>query len=72
MKGLCPECGNIHTVMAGCYSLLMEPHRDEIDTDEQRRWDEWYASFPSRLKARLSIEDFKQLGDLFKQAFNVQ
>ena len=72
MKGLCPECGNMHSVIAGCYSLLIEEARDENDQlTEQRRWDEWYASFPPRLKARLSIEDFKRLGDLFKQVFNV-
>ncbi len=75
MKGLCPECGKFHTVTAGCYSLLIkaDAYRDENErfAKERRQWDEWYVSLPPRLKSRLSLEDFKLLGDLFKQAFKV-
>jgi len=42
---------------------------------EQRRlaaWDAWYSTLPDDLRRRLSIHDFKRLGDCFKQAFNIQ
>jgi hypothetical protein len=34
-------------------------------------WDRWYASLPDDLRRRLSIHDFKRLGDCFKAAFNI-
>lgn len=32
-------------------------------------WDAWYAGLPSDLKRKLSLYDFKRLGDAFKAAF---
>jgi hypothetical protein len=34
-------------------------------------WDRWYASLPDDLRRKLSLHDFKRLGDLFKVAFNI-
>lgn len=34
-------------------------------------WNEWYGNLPSDLTRKLSIHDFKRLGDLFKTAFDV-
>lgn len=35
------------------------------------KWDRWYASLPDDLRRKLSIHDFKRLGDLFRIAFGV-
>ena len=78
MKGLCPECGKIHPATAVCSTVIehfkADACRDENDrlAEERRRWDEWYAGLPTRLKARLSVQDFKLLGDLFQQVFSVR
>lgn len=77
MKGLCPECGKIHATTAVCSTIVehfkADAYRDEDErfVSERRQWDEWYTGLPPRLKLRLSVHDFKLLGDLFKQAFNV-
>ena len=34
-------------------------------------WDEWYSRLPDDLTRRLSLYDFKRLGDLFKDAFGI-
>lgn len=34
-------------------------------------WDRWYAALPDDLKRRLSIHDFKRLGDCFRDAFTI-
>ena len=34
-------------------------------------WDRWYAALPDDLRRRLSIHDFKRLGDLFRDAFHI-
>lgn len=34
-------------------------------------WDRWYAALPTDLKRRLSIHDFKRLGDVFRDAFDI-
>lgn len=36
------------------------------------QWDAWYASLPDDLRRRLSIHDFKRLGDCFKVAFGME
>lgn len=42
---------------------------------EQRRitggWDRWYANLPNDLRRKLSIHDFKRLGDCFRLAFRI-
>jgi hypothetical protein len=42
---------------------------------EQQRitggWDKWYTSLPDDLKRKLSIYDFKRLGDCFRRAFDI-
>jgi len=35
------------------------------------QWDKWYAALPEDLRAKLSIHDFKRLGDSFKAAFDI-
>jgi ABC-type uncharacterized transport system YnjBCD ATPase subunit len=32
-------------------------------------WDAWYAALPSDLRRKLSLHDFKRLGEAFKAAF---
>jgi len=32
-------------------------------------WDDWYASLPPELKRKLSISDFRRLGDNFYRIF---
>jgi hypothetical protein len=42
---------------------------------EQRRlaaWDRWYATLPADLRCKLSLHDFKRLGDCFKEAFGIR
>lgn len=34
-------------------------------------WDRWYDTLPLDLKRKLSLHDFKRLGDCFKGAFGV-
>lgn len=35
------------------------------------QWDKWYDGIPSDLRAKLSLHDFKRLGECFKAAFSV-
>ena len=37
-----------------------------------KQWDEWYKTLPPALKAKLSISDFKRLGDNFCRIFFLQ
>lgn len=37
----------------------------------KEEWDRWYASLPDDLRRRLSLHDFKRLGDCFKTAFGI-
>lgn len=34
-------------------------------------WDRWYAGLPDDLKRKLSVHDFKRLGDCFRDAFHI-
>ena len=34
-------------------------------------WDKWYAGLPADLRAKLSLHDFRRLGECFKAAFSV-
>ena len=34
-------------------------------------WDIWYAGLPADLRAKLSLHDFKRLGECFKAAFRI-
>jgi hypothetical protein len=35
------------------------------------QWDRWYGSLPADLREKLSLHDFKRLGECFKAAFRV-
>ncbi len=35
-------------------------------------WDAWYRELPEDLRRRLSLHDFKRLGDAFRVAFRLQ
>jgi len=39
--------------------------------NKSEQWNAWYANLPDDLRRRLSIHDFKRLGDCFKAAFGV-
>jgi len=41
------------------------------NTKRSDQWDAWYGSLPDDLKRRLSLHDFKRLGDLFKNVFEI-
>jgi hypothetical protein len=56
----------------------MEIELDIPQTTEERErrilqnsWDRWYATLPDDLKRRLSLDDFKRLGDCFREAFRI-
>ncbi len=38
---------------------------------QREKWDRWYASLPTDLRRKLSLHDFKRLGDCFKGAFGI-
>jgi hypothetical protein len=35
-------------------------------------WDKWYATLPDDLRCKLSLHDFKRLGEAFKSAFGIK
>jgi len=35
------------------------------------QWDRWYSGLPADLREKLSLHDFKRLGECFKTAFCV-
>ncbi len=35
-------------------------------------WDKWYGDLPHDIKYKLSLHDFKRLGECFKAAFNIR
>ena len=35
-------------------------------------WDRWYSNLPHDIKYRLSLNDFRRLGQCFKEAFNIR
>jgi hypothetical protein len=35
-------------------------------------WDKWYATLPDDLRRKLSLNDFKRLGEAFKGAFGLK
>lgn len=41
----------------------------EHNSGTSSHWDAWYAGLPSDLTRRLSLHDFKRLGQAFKAAF---
>lgn len=38
---------------------------------QREKWDRWYATLPHDLRRKLSLHDFKRLGDCFKEAFGI-
>lgn len=48
------------------------PEHTVFDADPSAQWDEWYQRLPKDITRKLSLHDFKRLGDLFKEVFNVQ
>ena len=42
-----------------------------FDVDHTEEWDEWYRRLPKDITPKLSLHDFKRLGELFKEVFNV-
>ena len=44
---------------------------DERAQERLTRWDRWYATLPADLRRKLSLHDFKRLGDCFRRAFGI-
>jgi hypothetical protein len=44
---------------------------EERAQQRSKAWDRWYATLPADLRRKLSLHDFKRLGDCFKQAFGI-
>jgi hypothetical protein len=44
---------------------------EERAQERLTRWDRWYSTLPPDLRRKLSLHDFKRLGDCFRQAFGV-
>lgn len=40
--------------------------------EEPKKWDEWYQRLPKDITVKLSIHDFKRLGDLFGDIFEIE
>lgn len=38
---------------------------------KREQWDAWYGSLPGDLRRKLSLHDFRRLGDCFKAAFGI-
>jgi hypothetical protein len=49
------------------------PHSaEEREARRLAAWDSWYATLPADLRRKLSLHDFKRLGDCFKEAFGIR
>jgi len=44
---------------------------EEREAYRAAAWDRWYGTLPADLRRKLSLHDFKRLGDCFKQAFGI-
>lgn len=49
-------------------AFMAEPTQAQINAKIQE-WNAWYQTLPTDLRARLSIHDFKRLGDNFYRIF---
>jgi hypothetical protein len=48
------------------------PHSaEEREARRLAAWDRWYETLPADLRRKLSLHDFKRLGDCFQQAFAI-
>ena len=52
-------------------SEFLDELREKADAERLAAWDRWYATLPDDLKRRLSIHDFRQIGECFRVAFNI-
>lgn len=51
---------------------MMDRLREKADNERVESWDRWYSTLPEDLKRKLSVYDFRRLGECFRQAFNIQ
>jgi hypothetical protein len=56
-------------IPSGQIDYLKEEFTNKILKDS---WDKWYLTVPEDLRRRLSLHDFKRLGDCFKEAFGIR
>ena len=52
--------------------LPFTPEEVRDGTVHSEKWDVWYNTLPTDLRRKLSIHDFKRLGDCFKAAFGIE
>lgn len=64
-KATCETHGHIRGFDGNCIFCRAPVEK----TRRAEQWDAWYESIPDDLRQRLSIHDFKRLGDCFKRAF---
>jgi hypothetical protein len=50
---------------------FMDELRAKADRERIEAWDRWYATLPDELKRKLSVHDFRRLGECFRVAFNI-
>lgn len=50
---------------------LQKAERELKAALRKEQWDKWYAGLPDDLRAKLSLHDFKRLGECFKTAFDL-
>lgn len=44
----------------------------KLQSERADQWDQWYGRLPKDITRKLSLHDFKRLGDLFKDVFKIQ
>jgi hypothetical protein len=42
------------------------------DDGRAEEWDRWYSNLPADIRGKLSLHDFKRLGECFKAAFRIE
>jgi len=52
-------------------SEFLDKLRSDADRERTEVWDRWYKTLPDDLKRKLSVYDFRRLGECFRIAFNI-
>ena len=66
------EIASVEAWESGDITRAIEIMPETMKSDDDSKWDEWYSGIPKDISSRLSLHDFKRLGNLFAEAFNVR